>query len=376
MTISVLFITVCFLAYANGANDNFKGVATLFGSGTANYRLALGWATLTTLTGSICALFLAQILIAKFSGKGLAPDALIQTLPFMIAVAGGAGMTVILATRFGFPISTTHALLGAMLGSTALATRGDINSAALLNGFVWPLLLSPLVALLLAMAIYQSLQKLSQHPSFNQAFCLCAEPSIAAVPVRVINDVTVIDLAAVTPATLSIASQTVCAERELGVILGFDAKRVLNGMHFCSAGAVCFARGLNDTPKIAALLMLAPDFDLQWVIILIAGAMLLGGLFNARRVAETMSHKITSISHTQGLAANLCTALLVIFASNFGMPVSTTHVSVGALFGIGLSSSKADTGVIGSIVLSWLLTLPCAAICSAAIYCNAIGSQL
>jgi PiT family inorganic phosphate transporter len=59
MIASVLFIAVCFLAYANGANDNFKGVATLFGSGTANYRLALGWATLTTLAGSICALFLA-----------------------------------------------------------------------------------------------------------------------------------------------------------------------------------------------------------------------------------------------------------------------------------------------------------------------------
>jgi len=155
MITSVLLITVCFLAYANGANDNFKGVATLFGSGTANYRLALSWATLTTLAGSICAVFLAQTLMVKFSGKGLAPDALVQSLPFMIAVAGGAGMTVILATRFGFPISTTHALLGAMVGSTLLATEGEMNPAPLLNNFVLPLLLSPLVALLLAALLYR-----------------------------------------------------------------------------------------------------------------------------------------------------------------------------------------------------------------------------
>jgi PiT family inorganic phosphate transporter len=96
--------------------------------------------------------------------------------------------------------------------------------------------------------------------------------------------------------------------------------------------------------------------------------MLLGGVFNARRVAETMSHKIVAITPVQGLSANLTTALLVIFASEFGMPVSTTHVSVGALFGIGLTGGKANTEVIASIALSWLLTLPCAALCAAAIY--------
>jgi len=96
--------------------------------------------------------------------------------------------------------------------------------------------------------------------------------------------------------------------------------------------------------------------------------MLLGGVFNARRVAETMSHKIVAITPVQGLSANLTTALLVIFASEFGMPVSTTHVSVGALFGIGLTGGKANAEVIASIALSWLLTLPCAALCAAAIY--------
>lgn len=140
--------------------------------------------------------------------------------------------------------------------------------------------------------------------------------------------------------------------RQSSLVLGFNLERLRDGLHFCSAGAVCFAHGLNDTPKIAALLLLAPGFDLHWIIILVATAMLLGGVFNARQVAETMSHKITTITHEQGLSANLVTALLVTFASKLGMPVSTTHVSVGSLFGIGLVSGKANSGVIRSIALS------------------------
>jgi PiT family inorganic phosphate transporter len=364
MITSVLFIAVCFLAYANGANDNFKGVATLFGSGTANYRVALSWATAATLAGSICALFLAQTLMIKFSGKGLAPDALVQSLPFMIAVAGGAGMTVILATRFGFPVSTTHALLGAMLGSTLSATVGNINPAPLLNNFVLPLLLSPFAALVLAVLLYRLLHKVSIHSTFNQPLCLCEEQPEHLVLAGSSNTA----MAADPSSALIIAPQTVCIERDVGVLLGFDARRILDNLHFCSAGAVCFARGLNDTPKMAALLLLVPGLNLQWIIVAIAAAMLLGGLVNARRVAETMSHKITPITPTQGLSANLTTALLVIFASKLGMPVSTTHVSVGALFGIGLTGGKANRGVIASIALSWLLTLPCAAVCSAVIY--------
>jgi len=204
--------------------------------------------------------------------------------------------------------------------------------------------------------------------------CLCVETAETLALVGTTNRAMSID-SAITPA-LSIDQQADCAERQARMILGFDLGRLRDSLHVCSAGAVCFARGLNDTPKIAALLLLAPGVDMQWIIITVALAMLLGGVFNARRVAETMSHKITTITHDQGLSANLVTALLVIFASKFGMPVSTTHVSVGSLFGIGLVSGKANTSVITSIALSWLLTLPCAAICSAAIYYIAVGTTL
>src|SRR5947208_1707020 len=103
--ILLLFLAACFVAYSNGANDNFKGVASLFGSKTASYKTAIGWGTATTFAGSLCAIFFAQGLLTKFSGKGLVPDQIVGSEHFLLAVAVGAGLTVILATLSGFPIS-------------------------------------------------------------------------------------------------------------------------------------------------------------------------------------------------------------------------------------------------------------------------------
>src|SRR5437879_2560849 len=100
MTI-LLLITVLLLAYSNGANDNFKGVATLFGSGTTNYRRALLWATLTTLAGSLLALVLASRLADAFTGKGLVPDDVVCQQAFILAIGLGAALTVLLASRAG-----------------------------------------------------------------------------------------------------------------------------------------------------------------------------------------------------------------------------------------------------------------------------------
>ena len=113
--------------------------------------------------------------------------------------------------------------------------------------------------------------------------------------------------------------------------------------HYVSAAAVSFARGLNDTPKIVALLLVVagPRFA-RLSMLAIALAMALGGLLNARKVAETMSKKISKMNDGQALTANLVTAFMVIVASRLGMPVSTTHVSVGAISGIGIVNGSAD----------------------------------
>ena len=98
-----LLLFTCFLAYSNGANDNAKGVATLYGSGTAGYIRSIRWATGATLLGSIAAVFLADELVHSFSSKGLVPDALIQSPRFAASVALGAAPTVFLATRLSMP---------------------------------------------------------------------------------------------------------------------------------------------------------------------------------------------------------------------------------------------------------------------------------
>ena len=100
----------------------------------------------------------------------------------------------------------------------------------------------------------------------------------------------------------------------------------------------------------------------------------IGGFVSARRVAETMSFRITSLNPGQGFSANLATALLVVGASGLGMPVSTTHVSAGSLFGIGLLSGSADRRTISSIAVSWIVTLPLAAVLGA-IVCWALKSS-
>lgn len=138
MTLAIILIAVGCVAYANGANDNFKGVATLFGSGTTNYRGALFWATVTTFLGSITAVFLAGTLIKNFTGKGLVDDALVSSIDYGSAVALGAGLTVLLATRIGMPISTTHSLVGALVGA-GWAAGSSIDLGRLAGTFFLPL---------------------------------------------------------------------------------------------------------------------------------------------------------------------------------------------------------------------------------------------
>jgi inorganic phosphate transporter, PiT family len=314
MLLISLFLATLFLAYSNGANDNFKGVATLFGSRTSSYQTAILWATFTTFAGAVTATFLAGTLIKNFSGKGLLPDAIANAPEFHIAVAIAAGLTVLIATLMGLPISTTHSLTGAIVGAGLVAIGLQVNFATLATSFILPLLLSPVIAIPLGAGIYS----LSRY--INSKWQL---------PVN---------------------------------------QKMIDTCHFLSAGIVSFVRGLNDTPKVVSLILIIEYFSIQGGMITIAIAMALGGLLNSQKVALTMSEKITSMNHTQGLSANIITGLLVIAASRFGLTVSTTYVSVASIFGVGLISKKANMRVFYQILLSWILTIPTAAIISGITY--------
>lgn len=353
----VLLAAALFVAYANGANDNFKGVATLYGSGTVGYRAALGWATVTTVAGSLLSVVLANELVEAFSAKGLVPDATAAQPAFLAAVAVGAALTVFSATLGGFPISTTHALTGGLLGAGLMKVGTAVTFGRLGTTFVLPLLVSPILAVALGGAAFVVLSRLKRVQLFQNDYCLCVEER-GLVPVTVHASVGVLE--APTPVNIRLDDVNACASHS-GPSLVLRRQSFVNALHFLSSGAVSFARGLNDAPKIVGLLVVLEAIRLQVSLSLIAAVMAVGGIVHARKVAETVSRRITPMSHGEGLVANLVTSFLVLTASHGGLPVSTTHVSCSAIFGLGLVTGKADRSVIHKILLSWVLTLPLAA---------------
>ena len=314
MLILSLFLATLFLAYSNGANDNFKGVATLFGSRTTSYQTAILWGSFTTFAGAVASVIWAGNLVKKFTGQGIFPDAIANVPEIHLAVAITTGLTVLLAALTGFPISTTHSITGALLGAGLVAIGFKVNFAVLERLFLLPLFLSPIIAICLAAGTHRLLHYINSK--------LNLQPN----------------------------------------------QRIIDTCHVISAGIISFTRGFNHTPKIVALILIIDYFSVQGGMLTIAMAMGLGGLLNSQKIAQTMSLKITDINHHQGLSANIATAILVIASSYFGLSVSMTQVSVSAIFGVGLIEKEAKNRVFYQIFLSWILTLPIATIISGIIY--------
>ena len=352
-----------FLAFSNGANDNFKGVATLLGGKTASYKVALSWAAVTTLCGSIAAFFLANKLMVNFSGKGLVADSIVHMTAFTVSVAIAAAITVFLATKIGFPISTTHALIGALIGSGFVASPTGLNLDKLYTSFFLPLLVSPLMAIVGALILYPAFSFMRRKFGVTRDSCLCIGNSVLAeAPQGTAQGVLSATLNVDHLPQVSIGTKVTCEKRYVGHIWGFSAKSVLDYAHFLSAGLVSFARGLNDTPKIATVLLIGGTIGPMTSTGFVGLAIAIGGIMFVKKIAKTMSYDITEMNDGQGFTGNFVTSLIVIGASRFGLPVSTTHVSCGSLFGIGAVTKKAHWRSIGKIIMAWIITLPAAAI--------------
>jgi PiT family inorganic phosphate transporter len=244
-----------------------------------------------------------------------------------------------------------------------LASPTGLNIARLGNSFLFPLLTSPFIAILLAGALYPLLHTVRKRLGIEAETCVCIGSEVIGVVPG--NPGVEQALRAVNLPTLSVGTVTTCQVRYRGEVLGFRVRSILDVGHYLSAAVVSFARGLNDTPKIAALLLVGNVLGPDTAIVGVGVAIAAGGLLSARPVAETMSHRVTAMNPGQGLTANLVTGLLVVGASYFGMPVSTTHVSCGSLFGIGAVTRQAQWKAIGQILLAWIITLPTAGILGA-----------
>ncbi|MCK5830846.1 MAG: inorganic phosphate transporter [Methylococcales bacterium] len=291
MLIFILLFITLFLAYTNGANDNFKGVATLYGSNTIGYKTAITIATVATFLGSICAIFLAQELIASFSGKGLVPQNIAGTANFLIATGLGAGCTVLLATYLGFPISTTHSLVGGLMGAGVMAVCMDVNFYRLGGAFFIPLLVSPFIAFALGALVYGLFTNIRKRLGMTKESCLCIGEQKYSALLESSEACYSVSEVQLLQSTLIIADKQECSELYTNKVWGIFIQKILDIAHIMSAVAVSFARGLNDTPKIAGLLVAVKSFGINYGMLAIAIGMAIGGLLNARRVAETMSKK-------------------------------------------------------------------------------------
>lgn len=354
-------IAVLLLAFSNGANDNFKGVATLLGSKTATHRQALTWATLTTFAGSLTAVLFAQELLANFSGRGLVPEQIVNNPAFSSAVALAAGLTVLLATKLGFPISTTHAIVGALAGAGFVASAEGVNTTKLMSSFFLPLIFSPFASIVATVVLYSVFKAARRRLGIERKSCLCIGQEViqiapASLPTGTLRASFSLDQMP----ELSLGTMVSCEERYTGKVLGITAKPLLDRAHFFTAGLVSFSRGLNDAPKIAAIMLTTGFISSLGALSVVAVVMALGGLLYSKKISQTMSFDITEMNDGQGFTSNLVTGLIVIGASRLGLPVSTTHVSCGSLFGIGFVTGKAKKSVIMKIVLSWITTLPLA----------------
>lgn len=360
MSVAILAIVVLALAYANGANDNFKPCATVYCSRALSYNGALKLATVAQVFGSACSVVLAGALIRAFSGRGLVPDSVVANPQFIIAVGAGAAMAVGLATRFRLPVSTTHALIGGLAGSALALAPHELMWSALGSGYFLPLLMSPVLALGLAGALYPVASFCRKRLGVEAEDCICISPTADAVAMG--SEQVMVHSQA---AALEYEHCHDCNPMYRGSVYGISAQQITDTIHMGSAFALGFARGLNDTPKILGLLIVAGwslGVSQGQALAVVALAMALGGLLHSRGLAETLGRRLTTMNPGQGLLANLVSSGLVIGASTVGLPVSTTHVSAGAMFGIGVWTGTTNWKVVGAIVLAWIATLPMGAV--------------
>ena len=365
----VAFVLLLALAFANGANDVSKAIATLVGSGVTGYRTAILWGTAWTVLGAVLSGVIATAMVKTFSQGLLAPG--VSASPnLVVAVLVGAMLWVLVASRTGLPVSTTHALTGAIVGAGLIAFgREGLLWEGIGKKIVLPLILSPLLALTLSLVLHPLTRRVAAR---WEGTCLCVMPAARALVMINGQGATRTLFQTMTLGRPVMAVPARCARAGLnGLTVGLDS------IHWCSSGLASLARGTNDAPKIAAMLLLGSAIA-SWssvaaqsaAIIGVAVAMGLGSYLGGLRVTKVLAEKVTQMNHSEGLSANLTTSSLVFVSALMGLPVSTTHVSSSAIIGIGLLKgvSAVRWTTVRDMVLAWVITLPASALLSALAY--------
>jgi inorganic phosphate transporter, PiT family len=352
------------VAYLNGANDVSKGIATLAGSRVTNYQRAILWGALWTGVGGLASSVLSQAMIGTF-GASLLREGIKPRFDGALAALLGAAACVGIATLAGLPVSTTHAIVGSVMGVYSLSLGfSGVNWAALGGKIVLPLLVSPFLSLILVLAVLRSARLITNRLG-NTPECLCVAVEPGLLAANLVVEGNSLAISQVTPRVdVAVGSQEACTTERP------SAFRVTSTeLHWLTSGATSFARGLNDTPKIVALVLVTLALSAGTpvgktsVFIVVALAMVVGSWMAGRKVTRVLAENVTPLDHQEGFIANLVTAGLVGPGAALGLPMSTTHVSSGAIIGVGVpKKAELNWKTVQSMVLAWVLTIPLAAV--------------
>ncbi|NNF40563.1 MAG: inorganic phosphate transporter [Woeseiaceae bacterium] len=386
-----------FMAWGIGANDVANAMATSVGSKALTIKQAILVAAIFEFLGAV----LAGGAVTGTIRKGIVDADLLSGTPElliygMLASLLAAGTWLLVASRNGWPVSTTHSIVGAIVGFAAVGIGIDAVQWSKVGTIVMSWVVSPVTAGFIAYLIYRSVQRLilSQDNPLEKAKRWV--PVYIFLAAFTITLVTILKGLKHVGLELSIAQSYMLAT---GIAVGiafvgaffinriesdpkaeksqhfYTVERVFGVLMIVTACSMAFAHGSNDVANaigpLAAVVGIATTGAVSaksalpiWVLMLGGGGIVIGLATYGRHVIATVGRKITQLTPSRGFAAELAAATTIVLASGTGIPISTTHTLVGAVLGVGMARGidAIDLRVVAKILISWVITIPAGAI--------------
>lgn len=389
-----------FMAWGIGANDVANAMGTSVGSKAITLKQAIIIAMIFEFAGA----YLAGGEVTSTIRKGIIDVAYFTAIPEslvlgMIASLLAAGIWLAVASYFGWPVSTTHTIIGAIVGFTAIGVSPDAVAWSKVGGIVGSWVVTPAISGIIAILIFISAKKLILDRATPLIYAVKYVPIYMGLAGFIMSLVTIkkglkhvgLGLPPEQGYMLAIAIGVVVGLIGMGLIRRLhvekaatteeqtiSVEKIFAVLMVLTACCMAFAHGSNDVanaigPLAAVVSVVNNDGDilsnaeLAWWILPLGGIGIVAGLaLFGHRVMKTIGQGITHLTPSKGFAAELAAATTVLIASGTGLPISTTQTLVGAVLGVGIVQGVAAINgrVIRSIVVSWVVTLPAGALLS------------
>jgi len=386
-----------FMAWGIGANDVANAMATSVGSKALTIRKAILVAAVFEFLGAV----LAGGAVTSTIRQGIVDSSLLVDTPEllvygMLAALLAAGCWLLIASRNGWPVSTTHSIVGAIVGFAAVGIGVEAVHWDQVVTIVMSWIVSPLTAGFIAFLIYSSVQKLILRQEDPLARAKRYVPYYMFFAAFTITLVTLLKGLKHVGLDLSMLQSYLLAAG-IGVVISLLGARVIRRIepnkkidkkqHFytvervfavlmiITACSMAFAHGSNDVANaigpLAAVISVAKSGVVEgksavdvWILLLGGSGIVIGLATYGRHVIATVGERITSLTPSRGFAAELAAASTIVIASGTGIPISTTHTLVGAVLGVGMARGidAIDLRVVGRVFVSWVVTIPAGAL--------------